>query len=102
MERPVGVAERFPSQQNNICLPGADNLIRLLRCRDHAHGARRNIGLPADAICERNLVSGTDGDLLARVISAGRAVNEIDAFGLQKAGERDGIFYREAACRSFA
>ena len=101
MERPIGITEHFPSQRNNICLPGEDNLIGLLRCCDHAHRARRNADLPTDPLGECNLVSGTDGNLLARVIAAGRAVNEIDAFDLQKPSERNGIFYSEAAFRNF-
>src|SRR6187402_124230 len=102
VQRPIGIAEKFPSEQDNICLPRADNLIRLLRCGDHADRTRWDIDFAPNAVRERNLVACAHRDLLARIVPSGRAVHKIDTFEFQELCEGDGILHRKAPRRNFA
>ena len=59
---PVGIAEEFTSQQDQVGLAVANDLIGLGRLRDHAHGTGGNSGFAADAVGEGRLVTGAEGD----------------------------------------
>jgi len=91
VQRPVGLAQHFPRQQHQVCLPGADDVVCLFRLGDESDGACRNPGLFPDALREGNLKSGRHRNLCVGHQSAGRAIDEIDAFGLQDLRERDGL-----------
>ena len=38
-KRPVGIAQEFASQQDDVRLPGGDDVLCLFRCGNHAHGS---------------------------------------------------------------
>ncbi len=68
-------------------MAGADDLVGLGRFGDHADGASGEASFAADAISEGYLITGADGDLLARVIASGGDVEKVDALGLHQARE---------------
>ena len=93
----VGVAEEFAGDEDEIGLAGLEDVFGLLGFGDHADGAGEDFGVAADLLGERDLVAGADGDLGVEGVAAGGGVDEIDAEGLDVAGELDGVFNRPAA-----
>jgi thymidine kinase len=59
------MAEQFPREQNEIGLPGTDNLVGLCRFCDHADGAGGNVCLAPDFLGMTHLVAGLDLDFRA-------------------------------------
>jgi hypothetical protein len=96
-EGPVGFAEEFAGEEDDVGLSGADDLVGLGGVGDHADGSGGEGGFAADAVGEGDLVAGAEGDLLAGVVAAGGDVEEVDAFGLDQAGELYGLFEGKTA-----
>ena len=93
-EGPVGFAEEFAGEQDDVGLAGADDLVGLGGVGDHADGAGGEAGFAADAVGEGDLVAGADGDLLAGVVAAGGDVEEVDAFGFDEVWRRRDVVDR--------
>jgi hypothetical protein len=69
------VEKRGEKRTHHVALPSLKNILRLLAIRDEANGRNANL-LPllrrerlADLVGVRNLVAGSDGDLLALVVT---------------------------------
>jgi hypothetical protein len=90
-EWPVGIAEEFAGEEDDVGLAGADDLVGLGGLCDEADSAGAEAGFAADAIGEGDLVAGAEGDLLAEIVAAGGDVEEVDAFGFDETGELDGV-----------
>ena len=56
-ERPVRIAQKLASQQNDIRLPCAQNVLSLGRCGNHAHRASGDLRFPSDPLRKRCLVT---------------------------------------------
>ena len=97
MERPVGIAEHFAGEEDEIGLAVGDDCVGLLRIGDHADGGGGDGGFGADARGEGNLVAGADGDFCVGNEAAGGDVDEVDAVGAEMAGESDGVVDGPAA-----
>src|SRR5579885_133039 len=97
MKRPVGIAQKFTRHQDQVCLPCAQNVVRLRRIGDHPHGAREDSCLPANLLGKMRLVSRTDRDLHAGHKAAGRDIHQIDSAQAQLSGESNGFLYVPAA-----
>src|SRR5207302_5610423 len=72
MQRPVRIAQHLASEQHDVGLPAADDLIGLMCFRDHADGAGQDAGIAANPFCERHLISGSDGNLRIGDVAARR------------------------------
>jgi hypothetical protein len=60
-QRPVGIAEQFASQQDEVGLPGGDDVLGLLGRGDHADGSSEDSGcLAADALGKGSLIAGAE------------------------------------------
>lgn len=91
VEGPVGVAEDFPGEEDEVCLAGAEDVICLSGAGDHADGAGGQGGLAADGFSEGGLVSGADGDLGGGEVSSAGDIDELHAVGFEEACEFDGL-----------
>ena len=91
MKRPVGIAEQFASEKDEVCLAGPDDLVCLGWFGDHADGGGGDLGFAVDGVGVVNLVAGAYGNLLGRVIAAGGDVYEIDLCLLKEFREGDGL-----------
>ena len=91
MERPVGVAQEFTSDEDEVGLAGADDVRGLGGVGDHADGAGEDAGLRADGFREGRLIAGAEGNGRAEDIAAGGAVDEVDAAVAKESGEADGL-----------
>ena len=96
MQGPVGIAEHFASEEDEIGLALGNDCIGLKRVGDHANGSSGNGGFGADARGKGSLKTGTDGDLCVRNQAARGDVDEVDAVSTQETGERDGLVGRPA------
>ncbi len=93
----VGIAEKFAGDEDEIGLAGVDDVFGLLGFGDHADGAGEDFGVAADLRGKRDLVAGAGGDFGVEGVTAGGGVDEVDAEGLDEAGELDGVVNRPAA-----
>src|SRR5579872_5796578 len=84
-QRPIRIAQHLPRQQHNICLPAANNMVRLHWLRNHPDGARQNSRIAADPLRKFSLISRTHGNLHARDDAARRAIHQIDAHFFHRA-----------------
>ena len=91
MERPVGIAEHFASEEDEIGLSFGDDGVGLMGIGDHADGGCRDGGFGADARGEGYLVAGAEGDGGMGDETAGGAIDQVDATGAELPGERDGV-----------
>ena len=91
VERPVGVAQEFTSDDNEVGLAGADDVRGLSGVGDHADGAGEDAGLGADGFREGRLIAGAEGNGRAEDIAAGGAVDEVDTAVAEESGEADGL-----------
>jgi len=66
VERPVGVAQEFTSDEDEVGLAGADDVRGLSGAGDHADGAGEDAGLGADGFREGRLIAGAEGMDAAR------------------------------------
>lgn len=87
VERPVGVAQHFAGQEDEVGFAGGDDGVGLLRLGDHADGGSGDGGFGANAFGERGLEGGADGDFGVGDQSSGRDVDEVDAMGAEVTGE---------------
>jgi len=78
MKGPVGVAEQFAGQKDEICLTGADDLVGLGWLGDHPDGGGWYRCLAADGVGVMHLIARAYGNLLGGVIAACRNVYEIN------------------------
>ena len=88
---PVRVAEELTSEQDEVGLTGANDLIRLGWFGDHSDGSGGDLGLAVDGLGVVDLVAGADWDLLGGVVATGGDVYEIDICLLEEFGEGDGL-----------
>ena len=96
-QRPIGIAEEFASQQNNVGLSGRDDVLGLLGRGDHANGSCEDSRLAADALGKGSLIAGAERNrCFGNDASRGR-VDEIDAQRLGLPSEGDGILDSPAA-----
>ena len=91
MQRPAGIAEDLASHDDDIGLPGAQDVIGLLGRADEAHCARCYARLPADPFGKLRLVAGADRHLCAVHISARGTIHQVNTEGLQGFCELDGL-----------
>ena len=93
MQGPVGIAEHFAGEEDEIGLALGDDGVGLMRVGDHADGSSGSGGFGADARGKGSLETGTDGDLCVRNQAAGGDVDEVDAVGTQETAEGDGVVW---------
>ena len=79
VQGPVGIAEHLASQNDEVGLATADDLVGLGGFGDHADGAGWNTGFVVDGLGVTDLVARADGDLLGGVVAAAGDVDEVDA-----------------------
>ena len=91
VERPVGVAQEFTSDDDEVGLAGADNVRGLSGVSDHADGAGEDAGLGTDGFSEGRLITGAKGNGRAKDIASGRAIDEVDAAVAEESREADGL-----------
>ena len=91
VERPVGVAQKFTSDDDEVGLAGADDVRGLSGVGDHADGAGEDAGLGTDGFSEGRLIAGAKGNGRAEDVAAGGAVDEVDAAVAEERGEADGL-----------
>jgi hypothetical protein len=91
VKRPVGIAEHFAREENEVGRVVSDEAVGLLRLGDHADGGCGNGSFIANARCEGSLKGGADGDFCIGREPAGRDVDEVDAVGAEMTGESDGV-----------
>jgi hypothetical protein len=97
VERPVGIAQEFAGDDDEVGLAGADDVRGLGWVGDHADGAGEDAGLCADSFGKRRLIAGAERDGRAEDIAARGAVDEVDAAVAQERGEADGLLEVPAA-----
>ncbi len=97
VERPVGIAEHFAGEEDEIGVAFGDDGVGLLRVCDHADGGGGNRGFGTDARGKGCLKRRTNGDDRVRNLAAGGAIDEVDAMGAEMAGEGDGVINSPAA-----
>ena len=85
------VAHHFPPQHDGVGAAGSHDLLSLSRGRDEPDGADADIRLFLDEPCERNLVSGADGDAHPGDVAAARDVEEVSARCSRPAGDNRGL-----------
>ena len=83
MQWPVGVAQHFAGEEDEVGLAVGNDGVGLRGLGDHADGGSGDAGFGADACGERTWKSGADGDIGVGSLAAGGAVDEIDAMGAQ-------------------
>ena len=91
MEGPVGIAEEFAGEEDEVGLAGADDLVGLSGGGDHTYGPGGDGGFAADGCGVDDLVARADRDLLSWVIAAGGDVDEVHACLLEEFGEGYGL-----------
>ena len=91
MERPVGFAEEFASQQHQVGLSGGDDVLGLLGREDHADGPGEDSSLAANALGKGSLIARAKRNFRGRNDSSRGCVDEINAKRFDLTGERDGI-----------
>lgn len=101
VEGPVGVAEEFAGEKDNVSLTVADDLVGLLGRGDHADRAGDDRGFAADGFGVGNLIAGADGDLLGRMVAAGGDVDEVYPFFFEESGEGYGLGQVPACAEGF-
>jgi hypothetical protein len=74
---------RLAREEHEVGLAVAHDLVGLHRLGDQAHRGGRNPGLAANALGERHLVAGADGNLSARSAATRAAVDQVHAGGLE-------------------
>lgn len=79
VERPIGVAEKFAGKKDEVSLAGADDLVGLRGCGDHAYGSGGDGGFVVDGLGVDDLIAGTERDLLGGMVAASGDVDEIHA-----------------------
>ncbi len=85
VDGPVGIAEHFASQEDEVGFAVFDDAVGLGGFGDHADGGGGDVGLSADAGGEGDLVAGGDGDFGVGRVASRRAIDEVD-----------GVFAKEA------
>ena len=63
MVGPVGIAEHFAGEQDQVGVPFGDRGLGLLRLGDHPADGGRNLGLAANSAGHGNQESGSPGDV---------------------------------------
>ena len=91
VDGPVGVAEEFAGEKDEVGLAGGDDGVGLGGVSDQSDGGGGDVGLAADSFSELNLEAGGDGDFGVGDLAAGGAVDEIDAVVAEVMGELDGL-----------
>src|SRR5580700_6802266 len=92
LERPVRLAQHFAREKREIGLTRLDDLIGLLRVRDHADCAGQDLGFFANRFGKRNLKARRDGNLCAFDQRAAGAIDQIDADGFEHARKLDRLW----------
>src|SRR5580658_5261001 len=87
--RPIRIAQQFAREKNQIGLLGRKNRFRLDWLGDHANGARRNAGFPANRLRKSSLVSRPQRNFHSERRSSAGGVNQIHTQGLHFACQRD-------------
>ena len=88
---PVGVAEHFAGQEDEIGVSGGDDVVGLMRIGDHADGGSGDVGFVADLGSKGNLVAWAGGDFGIGNHAARRAIDEVDAVVAEEGGKSNGI-----------
>src|ERR1700678_3744569 len=85
-KRAIGIAEQLPSQQDNVRLPSADDVLSLLRRGDHSNGSSQYVRLTPHALSKWSLISRAQRNFRRRNDTSRRTVDEIDAQWLNLPG----------------
>ena len=93
MERPVGVAEQFSAEENEIGLALSNDGIGLDGVSNQANGSSGNGCLATDSGGKLDLESGARGDLGVGNLAAGGNVDQIDAVLAKEPGDLNGFVY---------
>jgi len=97
VKRPVRIAEHLAGEEDEVGLAIGDDGVGLLRISDHADRGSGDCGLGTNARGEGCLECRTDGDGGVGNLTAGRAVDKVDAMGAEMAGEGDGVVHGPSA-----
>ena len=97
MERPIGIAERFAAEKDEISLALSNNGIGLDGVSDEADGGSGNGGLATDSGGKLDLVSGSGGNLGVGNLAAGGDIDQIGAMLAEELRELDGFVDGPAA-----
>lgn len=84
---PIGVAEHFPGQEDEVGLAVGHNVIGLVWIGNHADSGGGDVGLAADPGSEPYLVARAEWDLGVGDLAAGRDIDQIDAMIAEKIGK---------------
>src|SRR5690606_21019789 len=102
LERPVGLGHQRPAEDDEVGLAVGQHLLAQVRAVQETDRAGRDAGPAADGLRERQLIAGMNRDLLARIVAARGAVDQIDmAVRLEDAGEPDAVLDVPAALDPF-
>jgi hypothetical protein len=90
-QRPGRVGEMRPGHGAQVGAAGGDDRVDVVGLGDRAHRHRRDAGLVPDAVGERRLVHPAVDRLLPLAHLARRAVDQVDAGGLEVARDLDRV-----------
>lgn len=97
MERPIRIAQHFAGEEDEVGVTFGNDGVGLLRVGDHADGGSGDGGLGADPRGEGGLKRGAYGNLRVGNLTAGGAIDQVDAMGAEMTREGNGFIDRPAA-----
>ena len=94
---PVGIAEKFPSEENHVGLFAGEDGVGLSRIGDHTDSSRGYANFFADGFRKFNLIAGANGNFHAGNGATAGNINEIDTNALETPAQFDALFEIPAA-----
>jgi hypothetical protein len=84
---PVRISEEFTGNDDCVRLSGTNDVLGLSGRCDHPHRTGQDVGLPADLLRKRRLITRPDRHLCMLGIAARRAIDQVCSKLLQLSGE---------------
>ena len=89
VNRPVGVAEKFAGEEDEVGLAVFNDGVGLGGFSDEADGGGWSCGFSSDSGCKWDLKTGSDGDFGVGDLASGGNVNQVDTVFAEEGGELD-------------